>query len=229
MSGARRVMESIADDEAGFTLVELLVALALFSLLVTLLIDNVGFGLRVWRHGGAHAEHLQKDMIAQDLVRRMIGNIYPMLVGNGDTQPKIDFEGTSDAISFLGNAPMVVSGGGRYRFKLFIERTPDRADMIISATPELANPQAPFSATRTLLLSDIGMAEFSYFGEGVKERRERWQDSWSERSDLPRLVRIRVTFRSDDDHPWPELLIAPRIAADVSCVYDSLTTRCRGR
>jgi general secretion pathway protein J len=82
---------------------------------------------------------------------------------------------------------------------------------------------------RTLLLSDIDRVEFAYFGEGKAKRGLRWQDSWVQRIDVPRLVRIRVTFRSADQRSWPELLIAPRITADVSCVYDPGTLRCRGR
>jgi general secretion pathway protein J len=229
MTGGPRTVECNAGDEAGFTLVELLVALALFSLLVTLLFDNVRFGLHAWQHGTAHAEHFDHTMISQDLLRRMIGNIYPMLVVDVGTQPRIDFDGTKDVVSFLGSAPIVASGGGRFRFRLFVERQQDRTDLMMSSTPELANPQDSSMTTRTLLLSDIERAEFSYFGETATERSAQWHDSWMQRSDMPKLVRIRVAFRSGDARLWPELLIAPRIAADVSCIYDPLTTRCRGR
>ena len=141
MTGDPAIREPDAGNEAGFTLVEVLVALALFSLLATLLFDNVRFGLQAWQHGSAHTEHVEHSMISQDLLRRMIGNIYPMLVTDGGTQPRIDFDGTKEAVSFLGNAPIVASGGGRFRFKFFVERQQDRTDLIMSAVPELANPQ----------------------------------------------------------------------------------------
>ena len=83
--------------------------------------------------------------------------------------------------------------------------------------------------TRTPLVSDIDGAEFSYFGEAAAGRGAQWQDSWTQRGDMPGLVRIRVAFRSGDTRLWPELLIAPHIAADVSCTYDPITKRCRGR
>jgi general secretion pathway protein J len=223
------VAERDGGGEAGFTLVELLVALALFSLLVTLLFDNVRFGLQAWQRGSTHAEHIEHSIVSQDLLRRMIGSLYPMLVTDGATQPRIDFEGAADAVSFLGNAPIVASGGGRFRFKVFVERQHDRTNVIMSSAPELANPQDSSMATRTLLLSDIDRAEFAYFGDARTERRAQWQASWTERSDIPSLVRIRVAFRSGDARSWPELLIAPRIGADVGCVYDPITTRCRGR
>jgi len=219
--------ERDAGGEAGFTLVEILVALALFSLLATLLFDNVRFGLHAWKHGSAHAEQFEHSMMSQDLMRRMIGNIYPMLVTDG-TRQRIDFDGSSDAVSFLGNAPIVASGG-RFRFRFSVERQQDRNNLVMRSTSELADPQDASMTTRTILLSDIDRAEFSYFGETATERTARWQDDWTQRSEMPGVVRIRVAFRSGDARRWPELLVAPRIGADVSCVYDAITMRCRGR
>jgi general secretion pathway protein J len=123
----------------------------------------------------------------------------------------------------------VASGGGRFRFRFFVERQQDRTDLVMSSNPELANPQDSSMTAKTLLIADIDRAEFSYFGEAATERNAKWHDSWTQRSDMPRLVRIRVAFHSGDARRWPELLIAPRIAADVSCIYDPITMRCRGR
>jgi general secretion pathway protein J len=217
------------DGEAGFTLVEFLVALALFSLLTTLLFGSVRTGVQAWQRGSARTEHVEHGLVAQDLLRRMIGNIYPMLATSDAAQPRIDFDGASDAISFLGDAPIAASSGGHLRFRLLLERRQNRADLVISATPELAGSQGAEAATRTLLLSGIDRAEFAYFGEGRSERSLQWQDSWAGRNDLPRLVRIRIAFRAGDARPWPELVIAPRVNADVGCIFDPVTKRCRGR
>jgi general secretion pathway protein J len=223
------IAECDAGDEAGFTLVELLVALALFSLLVTLLFDNVRFGLRAWQNGSVNAERFEHSMISQDLLRRMIGNLYPMVVADGAMQPQIDLDGTRETINFLGNAPAVASGGGRFRFKVFVEQRQDRADLVMTSKPELADPNDTSMTAKTLLLPGIDRAEFSYFGEAASGRSLQWNDGWSKRSDIPRLVRVRVAFRSGDTRIWPELLIAPRVAADVGCIYDLITMRCRGR
>jgi len=214
--------------EAGFTLVELLVGLALFSLLATLLFDNVRFGVKAWQLGSAHAEQFEHDLVAQDLLRRLIGNVYPMLVQDGVNQ-RLDFEGDKEAVSFLGQAPVVASGGGRFRYKLQVERQHDRTDLVMSAAPELASLQGTAMARRTVLLSDIDGAEFSYFGDGEAGQTLQWQDSWRQRVAMPRLMRLRVAFRAKDARAWPDLLIAPRITADVGCVYDPMTRRCRGR
>lgn len=223
------IAERDGGNEAGFTLVELLVALALFSLLVTLLFDNVRFGLRAWQNGNVNAERFERSMISQDLLRRMIGNLYPMIVPDAAMQPRVDFDGTKETINFLGNAPAVASGGGRFRFKVFVERRQDQADLVMTSRPELADPSDKSMTAKTLLLAGVDQAEFSYFGEAKSERSLQWNDNWTKRSDIPRLVRVRVAFGPGSAAVWPELLIAPRVVADVGCVYDPITMRCRGR
>lgn len=215
--------------QSGFTLVELLIALALFSLLVTVLFNNVQFGLQAWKHASARAEYVQHMMASQDLLRRMIGDIYPLYAIDATTGPRIDFDGSKDVLSFLANAPISANTGGRFRFNLFVERRSGEDDLVLSSIPELALSQDTPMATRSVLLTDIEHADFSYFGLLAGERNPQWSDSWSKRSEMPALVRVRVAFRSGDMRSWPDLVVAPRITADVNCVYDPLTMRCRGR
>jgi general secretion pathway protein J len=222
------VREARADAEAGFTLVELLVALALFSLLTMLLFNSVSFGVQAWRSGSARADELQRGVAAEGVLRRLLGNVYPMISSQSDPQPRVDFDGAREAVEFLSDAPIVSGAAGRFRFRLFVDRKPDRADLALQATPELASGQE-VSGTRTLLLSDIDHAEFAYGGAATPAGTTQWSDSWQKRSDIPGLIRLRVSFRSGDGRAWPDLLIAPRVRADVGCVYDSITMRCRGR
>jgi general secretion pathway protein J len=228
MIGDQKVAEASAGREAGFTLVEMLVALALFSLIATLLFNNVRFGLKAWQIGSSQGELLARSAAAQDALRRLVGNAYPMLMASDGNDPSIDFEGAHETMTFLGDAPVVTGGAGRFRFRLFPERKQDHTDLVISSTPELANPQEASMTTSSVLVADIDQVEFSYSRGGASSE-ARWSDSWSKPSNLPMLVRVRVTFRSGDTRLWPDLLIAPRIAADVSCVYDAITKRCRGR
>jgi len=228
MTNGRTGAARIDAGEAGFTLVELLVGLALFSLLATLLFDNVRFGVKAWQLGSAHAEQFGHDLNAQDLLRRLIGNVYPLMLRDGAAQ-HLDFGGGKETVSFLGNAPVVAGGGGRFRYKVEVERQHDRTDLVLSAAPELTSPEGPAMARRTVLFSDIDRAEFAYFGDGEAEQTLQWQDNWRQRVSMPKLMRIRVAFRASDARTWPDLLIAPRITADVGCVYDPMTRRCRGR
>jgi prepilin-type N-terminal cleavage/methylation domain-containing protein len=93
------------DSEAGFTLVELLVALALFSLLCTLLFGNVRFGMRAWQYGAAHAEQVDHTMVVQGVLRRLIEEAYPIFLAGDPTHPHVDFNGKQPSLEFLSSAP----------------------------------------------------------------------------------------------------------------------------
>jgi len=97
----------------------------------------------------------------------------------------------------------------------------------MKAQPELAGDRS--SATRNELLTDVEHVELSYFGRVASENAAQWHDNWTQQSMLPQLVRIQVRFHAGDTRLWPELVVAPRIYADVGCSYDGLTKRCRGR
>jgi general secretion pathway protein J len=228
MTACLAISEADRGDDAGFTLVEVLVALALFSLLATLLFSNVRLGLSAWAHGRDHAESFEQSLIAQNFLRRMIGDAYPaFLVLEGNHQ-RVDFDGAEERVSFIANAPSVAASAGRFRFSLFIERKNSQSDLVMTSIPELASQQNQVR-TKTLLLADIGSVSIAYFGVSTSDQVPRWYEHWAQRNELPKLVRVRVAFKSDDARSWPDLVIAPRISADVSCVYDPTTTRCRGR
>jgi general secretion pathway protein J len=46
---------------------------------------------------------------------------------------------------------------------------------------------------------------------------------------LPKLIRIRVSFKPRDGRIWPDLIVAPHIDADSGCVYDPSIRHCAGR
>jgi general secretion pathway protein J len=214
------------DSEAGFTLVELLVALALFSLLCTLLFGNVRFGMRAWQYGAVHAEQVDHTMVVQGVLRRLIEEAYPLFLSGDPTHPHVDFNGKQTSLDFLSSAPTAAGAGPRYRFLVATDKVAGKTDLIMMSRPELASAA---DSTRTILLADIERIELSYFGTTLSDSTAQWRDEWLQQAAAPQLVRIRTWFPAHDDRRWPEFLVTPRISADVSCVYDALTMGCRGR
>jgi general secretion pathway protein J len=219
----------LCGSEAGFTLVELLVTLALMSLLSLIVFDSLRFGINAWKREAAHAEATDQVLHVQNLLRRLIEDAYPHHVAQDATRGRIEFHGAANSLSFLAPTPLAFGGTGRSKFRLFLDHHDGVSDLVMSSVPELADPDEPATHVQTKLLTNIKSAAFAYLSKVPSPRNAGWQDAWATSLGLPQLVRVRVQLHEGDTRSWPELLVAPRIGADVGCVYDPLTKRCRGR
>ena len=213
--------------EAGFTLVELLAAMALFSLISVMLLQTLNFAFKARERGTAHASRVDELYVVHDFVRRIIEDAYPHLVGADPTRRHVDFEGTADKLTLLASAPRALGSGGRLRIVLAMIKQGSKADLTLTSDVELG--AAVSQPTSKALVANAALIEFSYFGRRRSDRAPEWKTQWVGETAPPKLVRVRVQFPSGDAREWPELVVGPRIAVDVSCTYDPLSKQCRGR
>ena len=96
----------------GFTLLELLVAMTLLGLLAGLLFGGLSFGVRVWEKGDAELQKMAELQIAQGLIRRLISRARISDLAEIEDDDAAMFEGTADAVRFIGPAPAQSLPGG---------------------------------------------------------------------------------------------------------------------
>jgi general secretion pathway protein J len=216
-------------SSAGFTLVELLIALLLFSLLSVALFGSVRAGTAAWSRATSRADESDHSLHAQDLLRHLIENAYPLYLLDNANSGHVDFAGSASSLSFLSVAPMALGNGGRSRVNLAVERHGDGVDLLIESKPELAIVSNEAEKARKPLLTGASAVAFSYFGKTPADRSAVWRNDWANRAELPRLIRVEAHFQANDMRDWPDFIVAPRIMADVRCVLDQFTTRCKGR
>jgi general secretion pathway protein J len=229
MSTSARFCRAARKSEAGFTLVELLVALALFGLLSVALFGSIRFGMTAWLHGTARADQVGQTLQAQNLLRRLIEDAYPLFLPEVPSGGHVDFDGSRQSLELLAPTPIARSTAGRSRFRFATERRDTTVDLVLTSSIELAWTEQGPPPISAVVLAGVGDVEFSYFGATGSDRAPTWHEAWHGQSMLPELMRVRVRFADGDLRIWPELLIAPKITADVGCLYDPLTSRCRGR
>jgi len=209
-------------NQAGFTLLELLVAMAVLSLLALVMMGGLKFSARVWERTQTTSDETDAVSSAQAFIRHQLAAAYPQWQDRGPDRPHVLFDGEAQQITFLAPPPAQFGPGTNLLYTLQRSKTGDL---------EVAwqSQQPGDSAKSTKLLSSISSIKFDYFGPAYGGNLPKWWDSWSNRARPPDLVRIRIAFPPGDRRIWPELIVHPDITVDVRCIYEPLTRTCRGR
>jgi general secretion pathway protein J len=218
----------------GFTLIEMLVALALVSLMSLAMYQAFRLSQRTLMQV-TRIDAASRDVASvQRLLRRVIEEAYPFespaSVSAGFA--KRSLSGTARELEV--SAPAVAAEGSRglYRYRIAFESAP-AGDLIVIWEQDRNGVHAKSDdrmLPREVVLSGIQSLSINYLEliERADGRVEpHWQDSWTDRPALPALVRIQIEFAPGDKRRWPELLVAPRLSTDANCVFDVVSQACR--
>jgi general secretion pathway protein J len=192
------------DRQAGFTLLEVLVATALAGLLSLMLLGGVQTGGQVLEKSGARADRLARLGAASAYLRSHLAAAVP-LEARQDGGTAVRFEGRPDSLSFIGLASPWQAVGGYQAVTLRVAPRADGIALIADWQPDRPGETARSST----LLDDLAAAEFSYFGMAAGQSRAAWHDHWQNQPVLPGLIRLRLKL--NDGREPPALLVAPRL------------------
>src|SRR5258708_6131468 len=101
-------MSRLPREQLGFTLIEVLVSLALMSMLATILIASLELGGHTWQRVTHEAANVEEVSLAQEFLRQRLSSIYP---GHGNSSSSDFLNGASNSIEFSGFAPDSADAG----------------------------------------------------------------------------------------------------------------------
>lgn len=214
MTAAAAIMSTRPAPEAGFTLLEVLLALTLLAVLMSLLFGGVRFGARVWERGDQTTQDLLDVETAQSLIRRIIERARPRFTFDKEGSDQgILFEGRPDRLTVATPSPAALIAGGMYFARIAARPTANGVQLefayhLIDDTG--GNTGGEDVLARRVLLDDLAGVEFAYFGSRQYGEPPGWATSWEASSGLtPLLISIRIRFPESDRRQWPDLLVVP--------------------
>lgn len=219
-------MPGKADFEGGFTLVELLVALALLAMTATLLLATMTTGRGLQARVEASAVATESVAAAQNVLRARIEAIIPESYFLGAT-PTIDARGSDQSFAFTARPGLGRRPGPPQRYRILLTRAGELTLFNIDTLAIAADAPGLEGWTRSPLLGNVDRLAISYYGVHPPDNQRRWRAFWQDQPGLPELVRIRVAFAPGDRRVWPDLIIQPAANVTPTCQIDVVTGRCR--
>lgn len=215
----------MADREAGFTIVELLVSLLILGMLILMIIMGLGTGRRVWERMDQSALSIETIEGAQTLLRDRIERTYGATRFDSAT-PYADFRGLPNRINFLAPPTEVNRPQALRRYDLSLD---GNGNLLLSSWSDVAaDPDRP-AITSVVVLRGVQAMDVAYFGATASDLTPRWRPTWDHQPAPPRLVRVRLAFAPGDRREWPDMIVKPAADVDIRCILDIATGRCGGR
>jgi general secretion pathway protein J len=190
-------MKRIGRD--GFTLLELLLAISLVSLITATIMGGVHLGRRSWE-SGRESEALDEIESAVRAASWIIGKSF---VATPDQVPP----GGSDPPIFLGSANkcrmiMLSEGGAQWGGLIVAEIAADTGSDgdELAVWTKVYRPNeglAPARETmrKTVILQGLAGLEISYFGTEQKGQAPAWSAGWRSTDGLPALVSLKISAK----------------------------------
>ena len=206
---------------SGFTLVELLVALTLATLVAMLAFGGLHVALRSWEAAELRQQEMELRYLSQALLRRLLESPVPFGEKDDEGVQQAAFLGEEEGVIFAAHLPVLDDSEQLY----WLQLVQDKQFSSKGLTWQLELRYMPFEEVeelnwallaeelasrgeRQVLVKDLPDAwHFGYLAR-LEGGELDWQTEWRQRPGLPILLRLTPPRRQRAS--IPELLVAPR-------------------
>jgi len=176
----------------GFTLIEVVLALVIFSLLALMVYSAFFLGHRAVMKGEREADINQRMRMAEDVIGRQLRSAV-FYFGRHQEETYPYFVGRIDGLSFVTAAPQSRGGTGLAVVTYRIDGHSLVLEERVAFTPQdLYDPPKDAVIERAVLLTDFTTMRFEYLPHEDPEMK--WQSHWDARDEetIPAAVRLSV-------------------------------------
>ena len=216
----------------GFTLVELLLAITLMSILLALAYGGLRAATRSAEKGEIILAESGDIRAAHQFVRRQINQMLPLMYSAGDAEGagialdasevgdaggvgsdgSIRFEGYAESIQFVAQMPGYLGTGGPQ--VQLLELAPGDDGLVLQFSHALLQgfeQEFLFERAPVILVEGIESAYFEFLGDDETGESTGWTSVWDLPDILPVAVRLSVQMNESSRLQWPDLVAGVRI------------------
>ena len=180
--------------DAGFTLLELLLAVGLLALITNSIVGGLHLGKRAWETGRNRESYSEVEAAAL-AISSLLERSFPAVAIGAKGSQILVFAGRPDGCLFAATNDGEAQRAGLVLMQLGVRPGPGRADLALWTKAFRA--ENALSTTRAKMreaeaLRDVASVEMAYFGAMAPNQPPAWSSSWLDRDRLPRLVSVRI-------------------------------------
>ena len=197
----------------GFTLVEMLLAMTLMSMLLALAYGGLRASTRATDRGQVILEEGSRIRMAHQFVRKQLNQMVPLVfMESEDQQQRTVFAGSSDKIRFVAPMPGYLGFGGLQVQELTFERGEEDFALIFShALLQGFEEEKLYERAPIVLLEGIDQAQFQFLTLDEDGELYIWSNDWEEPEILPLAVSLAIEFNQEAYVRWPLLAASARV------------------
>lgn len=195
---------SMRGADRGFTLIEVVLALAIFAVMGAILYGAFSLGHRAVEKTQAKFERNQRGRALDDLLGTYVRSAYPYRSSPQDQA--VWFDGEFDKVTFVSAYSQSMGGRGMARIRIFADR--DEAGNGVLKLEELlpvraeTDAQALGQSQAVVLAEEVERIRLAYLD--VSGEQEKWEERWDgkERRSLPRAIKMTYEDRQGRESRW---------------------------
>lgn len=210
-------MSGAYQRQKGFTLLEVLVAFSLMSLLFLALFSSFNTVSKSWDAAEKRMQKTEDQRLILGWLRRQLQQA--MVVRIQDDKGRVyAFSGDESSVRFAAPLLPFNDKGGIYLQELFIKRENGSKSLYLNYAayrPDTSWEEAFEETKPVLVYSDLKAVQFEYFGTESIEDDARWESDWEDKLVYPLLFRMKI--ETLEQEKWPALVIdLPQVDSYVS-------------
>lgn len=198
-------------NQHGFTLIEVLIAMTLLSIMVVLLFGSLKICAESWDRGESKMSQVNEIGVVYSFFQRQLTTAIPIWDDFSVADEKtFSFHGDEHSMQFVGEFPASASRGGLQRFSIDLDDEKSGRQIVDTQINVTVKPFLPvlddkgLAKEQVTLIKHVKALAFSYFG--IDDTSElSWQTTWLERDSLPQMVKIHI--EREDGMYWPDMVV----------------------
>jgi general secretion pathway protein J len=190
---SRPPLQTTVRGHRGFTLLEVLIALAIVGALLAVAFGGLRVGLAAWRQGEDRAEAHQHARGVALLLARAVSGAYPYRASAGQApEPVVLFRGGEDRLEFVTQTPPLPAATPiAFTAVVLAIDSGDEPGLVVRQRV-LPNRDPFTEAAVALRDASVTMLSFRYLDESGA-----WRESWDGESERATPLAVRITVEAE--------------------------------